>query len=132
MEKELRIIIVTEKYVETVAFYLDGLVLPIIEAWNRGPSDQGTLFEASSSGTIEIIATPLSSDSTADLLTPGSPQGFTVGIEVEEKKDLDPLYRQVKAGGLPIKRELGKLPWGHRGFSVTDPNGISVYIYSKN
>ena len=126
--REFRFIIITEKYDDTISFYRDSLDFPVIETWDQGTSDRGTLFEASS-GIIEVIATPLFSDPAAELLTPGRPQGATVGIEVE---DVDKWYEKVRVKRLPIKRGLSDLPWEHRGFSVTDPNQIAVYIFSKN
>ena len=33
-------------YETTLAFYREGLELPVVESWDRGPSDRGTVFEA--------------------------------------------------------------------------------------
>ncbi len=33
-------------YESTVAFYRDGLELPVVETWDRGRDDRGTLFRA--------------------------------------------------------------------------------------
>jgi len=45
----------TPHYESTVAFYRDGLDLPVIETWDRNPDDRGTLFGAAS-GVIEVLA----------------------------------------------------------------------------
>jgi catechol 2,3-dioxygenase-like lactoylglutathione lyase family enzyme len=77
------------------------------------------LFQAGS-GIIEVLA-----------LAPGkecvSLQGGELAYEVE---DVDEWYRRVRERSLPIKGELADKPWGHRSFSVTDPDGIKVILYS--
>ncbi len=127
-DREFRFIIITEKYEETVAFYRDGLDLPVKETREKGPSDRSTLFGASS-GIIEVVATPLFSDPAGELLTAGLPRGTTIGIEVE---DVDEWYEKIRAKHLHLRKGLSDLPWGHRGFSISDPNGMAVYIFSKN
>ena len=44
----------TPDYETTVAFYREGLGLPVIEFWDRNPEDRGTLFGAAS-GLIEVL-----------------------------------------------------------------------------
>ncbi len=44
-------------YEAAVVFYRDGLELPIVQQWDRGPDDQGTLFGAAA-GIVEILALP--------------------------------------------------------------------------
>jgi uncharacterized glyoxalase superfamily protein PhnB len=46
-------------------------------------------------------------------------------IEVD---DVDTLYQQLKARGVPIEVELRNEPWGDRHFAILDPNGIGVDI----
>jgi len=127
-DEEFRYILATGKYDATVEFYRDGLGLSVKETWDNGTSDRGTTFKAAS-GIIEVIATPLFTDPAAEILTPGSPKGTTVGIEVD---DIDKWYERIMAKALPIQKGLSDLPWGHRGFSITDPNDLAVYIFSQN
>jgi uncharacterized glyoxalase superfamily protein PhnB len=77
------------------------------------------LFQAAS-GVIEVLA-----------LHPGEtyvpPQGLELSYEVE---DVDGWYERVQEKGLPINKGLADKPWGHRTFSVTDPDSIKVILYS--
>ena len=119
MTAEFRFIFRAKDYDASVTFYRDGLELPIIGSWDRGPAERGTLFQAAS-GIIEVLA-----------LAPGrecvSLQGGELAYEVD---GVDERYRRVQEKGLPIRGELADKPWGHRSFSVTDPDGIKVILYS--
>ena len=119
MTGEFRFIFRAQDYEASVAFYRDGLELPIVGSWDRGPAERGTLFQAAS-GIIEVLA-----------LAPGAeyvpPQGMELSYEVD---DVDGWYRWVREKGLSIRGELADKPWGHRSFSLTDPDGIKVILYS--
>ena len=119
MAGEFRFIFRAQNYDGSVAFYRDGLELPIVGSWDRGPAERGTLFQAAS-GIIEVLAR-----------APGrecvSLQGGELAYEVD---GVDEQYRRVQEKGLPIRGELADKPWGHRSFSVTDPDGIKVILYS--
>jgi len=45
--------------------------------------------------------------------------------------DVDAEYRRLIDAGLTAAMPLEDHPWGDRGFSVLDPLGTSVYIYSE-
>ena len=113
-------------YESTVAFYRDGLELPITETWDRGPDDRGTLF-AAASGLIEAMALPQQRDDES-VWDYRPPQGVFIVIEVE---DVDSSYRRALEKKLPIKEELRDQDWGHRSFRVSDPNGITLYFFSE-
>lgn len=44
--------------------------------------------------------------------------------------DVDSEYFRLSESGLKVAMPLEDHPWGDRGFSVIDPIGNSVYIYS--
>ncbi|MDY7078363.1 MAG: VOC family protein [Chloroflexota bacterium] len=119
MTGEFRFIFRAKEYEASVSFYRDGLELPIVGSWDRGPAERGALFQAAS-GIIEVLA-----------LAPGEEytplQGGELAYEVD---DVDEWYRRVQEKGLSIRKELTDRPWGHRTFSVTDPDGIKVILYS--
>ena len=66
----------TPLYDVTIAFYRDGLDLPVIEAWDRSPEDRGTLFGAAS-GLIEVLVLPAGSTGRRNTFHPYR-QGFEV------------------------------------------------------
>ena len=77
------------------------------------------MFQAAC-GIIEVLALPPGEEYTP-------PRGMEVAYEVD---DVDEWYRRVREKGLLIRGELADKPWGHRTFSLTDPDGIKVILYS--
>ncbi|PID27628.1 MAG: glyoxalase [Candidatus Cloacimonadota bacterium] len=45
-------------------------------------------------------------------------------------KDADEEHKKLSESGLEIAIPLEDHPWGDRGFSIIDPIGNAVYIYS--
>jgi catechol 2,3-dioxygenase-like lactoylglutathione lyase family enzyme len=116
----------TLQYDATVAFYRDGLELPILETWDRNPDDRGTLFGAAS-GIIEVLALP-KGRTAAHLWDERPPQGAFMAIEVDEPETR---YRRAVEKGLPITQELTDQEWGHRSFCVSEPNGLTLYFFCE-
>jgi len=115
----------TPKYEETVAFYRDGLELPLVDAWDRHPDDRGSLFQAAA-GIIEVVARPVGPSTHQWDDRP--PQGASIVIEVD---DLDDAHRRSVAKKLPLTQPLTNQSWGHRSFCLREPNGLSLYIFSE-
>jgi catechol 2,3-dioxygenase-like lactoylglutathione lyase family enzyme len=113
-------------YDATVAFYRDGLGLPVVESWDRNPEDRGTLLGAASD-LIEILKLPEGGNS-SHLWDERPPQGAFMVIEVEH---VELMYRQVIEKGLPIQQELTTQTWGHRSLCVWEPNGLTLYLFSE-
>jgi uncharacterized glyoxalase superfamily protein PhnB len=53
--------------------------------------------------------------------------GVMLNFKVE---DVDAEHARLRAAGLQTAMPLQDHPWGDRGFSLIDPIGNSVYIYS--
>jgi catechol 2,3-dioxygenase-like lactoylglutathione lyase family enzyme len=119
MSLEFRIVFRAKDYEASVDFYTNQLSLPVSAFWDRGPAERGTCYQAAA-GTIEVLALP-----------PGQayvqPTGFEIAIEVE---NVDEIYQQCKQKKMSFRGELANKPWGHRAFSLNDPDGIKVIIYS--
>ena len=122
---EFRFSYFTPQYEATLAFYRDGLGLPLLESWDRNLDDRGTLF-AAASGVIEVLARPEGAEP-AHLWDRRPPQGAFMVIEVD---DVDAQYRRAVERGLSIKQELADQEWGHRGFCLLEPNGLVLYLFS--
>lgn len=56
-----------------------------------------------------------------------SGDGIIYNIKVD---DVDYEYERLMSQGLKAVMAIEDHPWGDRGFSISDPNGISLYIYS--
>jgi len=54
-------------------------------------------------------------------------EGVTLNFKV---KDVDAEFARLTGAGLQPVMPLEDHPWGDRGFSVTDPIGNAVYLYS--
>lgn len=115
----------TPDFESTVAFYRDGLELPVMGSWDRGPDDRGALFGAAS-GIIEVLARPQSGIS-SHLWDARPPQGAFMVIEVA---DVEELYRKALDKSLPIQEKLRIQSWGHRSFCLREPNGLTLYLFS--
>lgn len=118
----LRVIRHTRNVGEMVQFYRDHLGMRVLENWDR-PGSQGAVlaFEPELGGT------------TIELLNAGgqakpdvTPVNLDLAIEVTE---VDAWRDRLRAHGVPIVAELEDKPWGHRAFSVEDPDGLRVTFY---
>ncbi len=122
---EFRAAYFARDYEATAGFYRDGLELPVIESWDRGAGDRGTIFRAAE-GRIEILELPEERDENS-AWDYRRPAGICLVIEVE---NVAGLYARASARGLAIREELKLQSWGHRSFVVSDPEGVGVYIYT--
>jgi uncharacterized glyoxalase superfamily protein PhnB len=57
-----------------------------------------------------------------------NPDGLVLDFAVE---DVDAEYRRLTGLGLTVPAPPEDHPWGDRSFSVQDPNGILLLIYSE-
>jgi catechol 2,3-dioxygenase-like lactoylglutathione lyase family enzyme len=115
----------TLEYEKTLAFYRDGLGLPLVDSWDRSPDDRGSLF-AAASGLIEVIVRPTGPSS--HLWDERPPQGASMVIEVP---DVDAVHRRALDRGLPVTQAPTNQSWGHRSFCVREPNGLTIYFFSE-
>ncbi len=61
-------------------------------------------------------------------MPPFSGTGVVLNFKVD---DVDVEHARLMEAGLQIGMPLEEHPWGDRGFSIPDPIGNSVYIYSE-
>ncbi len=119
------------RFDETVAFYRDGLGLPIKGGFG-GPEEttQGAYVQAGS-GLIEIIL-DREGEMKSTVLPHGqdytAPSGGYLLIEVD---NVDQAYARATRQGIPIQQHLRTWPWGHRDFKVQDPCGTVVSLFSR-
>jgi predicted enzyme related to lactoylglutathione lyase len=116
---QFRLVFTARDYTASVAFYRDGLQLPIDHDWDYGPDDKGSVFHAGS-GMVEIFA-PASGAAVV------KPQGISMSIQVD---DADRWYQMALKHQLPILQEPVSYPWSHRMFKVSDPDGIVIGLFS--
>ena len=122
---EFRCAYFAREYDRVVAFYRDGLAMPVADTWDKGESDKGTIFQAAS-GLIEIMAMPPqpAGGSAWDFRPP---QGMMLVVEVG---DVDGLFARCGENAVEIVEPVTDQPWGHRSFIVSDPEGLRLYLFS--
>ena len=119
MPRQFRFVYATDRYEETVAFWLVDIGLDRVSGWDRAPDDRGAIF-ALGSGLVEV-------------LTPGSGPSFggCGGMKLlAEVEDADAWWDELEMRGAPVTSRPKDRPWGHRDFSVTDPNGLTVVFFA--
>lgn len=123
---EFRFAYFTNKYKETCDFYAETLGFKLLFSWDRDGGDKGAVFKAGG-GKVEILQLPGNEE---ELQNAGidyrAPQGAFMVIQVN---NVDALYTNYKAKGLNFKQHLTNQSWGHRSFSITDPNGVVLFMW---
>ena len=115
-KEESRIVFIVKEYQRTRDFYEKTVGLCIVSEWDRTKGDRGVVYQLGSTH-LEILEGDISP------LT----QGFYVYLEVE---DIDALWERL-SGTVEIVDAIGTRPWGHRNFSIKDPNGFTIKFFSR-
>ncbi len=112
--------IITRKLQESKAFYTEvlGFGITFENEWFA------LLHTPDKSTEIGFLLPSLSSQKPI-FQTEFTGKGVYLTVEVDE---VDKVYEQLKARGIPIEVELRDEPWGDRHFAIVDPNGIGVDI----
>ncbi|MFV1884631.1 MAG: VOC family protein [Balneola sp.] len=117
----------TKKYAETRTFFESNLGFSLEHSWDRNEDDKGALYKVGN-GLIEILQTPNSEEHKVAGLDYRHPQGAFMCIQVWE---IDQLFEKYKINGIPFKQELTNQSWGHRSFSVIEPNGLVLFFFEE-
>ncbi|GAB5410539.1 MAG: hypothetical protein BalsKO_29040 [Balneolaceae bacterium] len=116
----------TDKYFETCEFFESKLRLTLEHSWDRNEYDKGALFKAGD-GLIEVLLTP-DEDHKIIGLDYRAPQGVFMCIQVWE---IEKLFDTYKNKEITFKQELTNQSWGHRSFSVLEPNGLVLFFFEE-
>ncbi len=116
----------TEKYEETVVFYTEKLGFQVLHSWDRSENDKGSLFKAGV-GAIEVLHAPDESHQVKGL-DYRKAQGIFACLKVENATEL---YQHYASEEVPFKEQLADQDWGHRSFSIIDPNGVIIFFFEE-
>ena len=116
----------SKHYEDTCSFYSQSLNLTLEHTWDEG-DNKGSVFKAGK-GLIEILYLPNNPESYNAGLDLRPPQGAFMVIQVF---NVDELFHNYKAKGINLKQEITDQSWGHRSFTVTDPNGVSLFFFEE-
>ncbi len=104
-------------YDTTIDFYAKTLALTVHDSWDD--HGRGTIFDCAD-GQVEVI------EVAPDHADP--PSGVRVAYEVD---DAARFHDHLLAEGVAITQALAVMPWGHRSFGVTDPNGVEIICFER-
>lgn len=111
----------TNKYEETYNFYKNKLEFSLGHSWDRNEDDKGALFKVGE-GLVEILHLPNNEENKNSGLDYRIPQGVW---------HINELFEKCKVFEVPFKQEIVDQSWGHRSFSVLEPNGLLLLFYQE-
>ena len=123
--RELRLALTVEDYDQAVAFYRDGLGLPVVEAF-EGPDGSGVVLDAGRA-TLELLS--VRQAEMVDRVEVGSRVAGPVRVALEVADSAEAARRLV-AGGAEALAEPVVTPWGHRNVRVRAPDGMQLTLFS--
>ena len=117
----------TDKYQETRDFYRNTLEFELQHSWDRHENDKGAVFKAGV-GLIEILHHPINDEHKVLGLDYRTAQGAFMVIQVW---NVDALFKKFKTKGIPFKQDIVDQEWGHRSFSILEPNGLVLFFFEE-
>lgn len=126
-EGKFRFAYFTDKYKETYDFYQNRLELVLAHNWDRNEYDKGAVFKAGG-GLIEIMLRPKKEENRYPGLDYRTAQGSFMVIQVF---NVDEIFKKYQTKGIPFEQEIVSQPWGHRSFSVLEPNGLILFFFEE-
>lgn len=118
---EFRFVFTARDFDRSVSFYEQTLEMKRIGEWDRQDS-RGALLSAGGNAVVEILGAA----SGATYEGP-APSGMFLAIEVDE---VDTWYQRLVEAGVEVAGPPRDEPWGHRTIRMSDPDGVSVALYS--
>ncbi len=109
-------VIHTDRFEESMTFYVDVLQLALLEEWHEG--GHGAVVRLAADSVLELIELD---DGGHDR------RGVALGLEVD---DADGWYERLVARGVAVKAPPVDA-FGKRGFGTADPNGVAVNVYTS-
>lgn len=112
-------VITASRFAEALAFYRDLLGMRLVEEWTD--FGHGAVLEAMPGTVVELIDSPTASPH------PAGERTVFMGIEVT---DPEGMHARLTAAGARVNGPPTAKPWGGRGFTAFDPEGMPVNIYT--
>lgn len=118
----IRVVRHTRHFDKMVRFYRDVLEMRSISSWKRPDSVGALLMPHQGPGqmAVEIL------DYKERAVRRSAPSNVDLSLEV---RDVAAWHDRLKKQGIGIVAPLEDKPWGHRAFSVEDPDGMRITIY---
>ena len=116
---KLTLVITTARFDESLVFYRDLLGMRVLEEWSD--FGHGAVLEVGPGSVVELI------DSPTARATPAEDRTVFMGLQVG---DPESVHHRVVQGGGRVNGPPTAKPWGGRGFTAFDPDGMPVNIYT--
>lgn len=122
---ELRVALTADDYERALAFYRDGLGLPLRETWEEEGA-RGALFDAGRA-TLEVLS--VEHAAMVDRMEAGEPVGARVRLALEVDDSVKAAERLVVAGAELVGGPV-ITPWQHRNVRLRDPDGMQLTLFT--
>ena len=122
---ELRVALTADDYDRALAFYRDGLGLPLRETWEEEGA-RGALFDAGRA-TLEVLS--VEHAAMVDRIEVGEPVGARVRLALEVDDSVKAAERLVVAGAELVGGPV-VTPWAHRNVRLRDPDGMQLTLFT--
>ena len=125
MISTLQVVVTVEDFEAAVAFYRDGLGLPVLESWEVG-GGSGVILDAGTA-TLELLSA--SETERVDGIEVGEPTSGPVRFALEVEDSAAAAAALVAAGA----EQLGGpvvTPWNHRNVRLRAPDGMQLTLFT--
>lgn len=123
---ELRVALTAEDYERTVAFYRDGLGMPLLETWEEEAGGRGAVLDAGRA-TLEVLSVPHAE--MVDRIEVGEPVGARVRLALEVDDSAE-IAKKLLAAGADLVGGPVVTPWAHRNVRLRDPDGMQLTLFT--
>ena len=104
-------------------FYQNNLGMARVGGWDR-PDGKGALLSAGGNSVIEIYGA-----AEGQTYDGPAPAAINLAICLADTAAVDRLYMLLKEAGCQVGDPPTDHHWGHRSFTVRDPDGIPIHYY---
>lgn len=118
---EFRIAFTARDFERSVAFYEDTLGFERTGGWDRADG-KGALLSAGGNAVVEIFGA-----AAGESYDGPTPSGVALAIQVA---DVEAWYTRLADARIDTGAPPVTHPWGHRGFTIRDPDGLAIHLYS--
>lgn len=118
---EIRIVIYSALFHETRRFYEQILQLKVVSDWDHGDGKLGVVYEIGNTY-LEILQAEISVEEIQQ-----TTNNFYLYLKV---MNVDELWNKLRMCA-PVVDQIHTQTWGHRNFSICDPNGYKLKFFSE-
>ena len=122
---EFRFAFFARDFERSVAFYRDTLGMHDLGGWDR-PDGKGALLSPGGSAVIEIYGA-----GRGQTYNGPSPTALNLALRLAGPAEVDACYGGMQAAGVRMDGPPQDRHWGHRSFTLYDPDGIPIHYFCE-